>query len=1212
MTRHHHGWRPGGSLLAGCLCAWMAIGVTPAAEPGTVLLVVEKEGPQLRTFWQQASATDIPIQLVDRPQTLDETTDLAPFAVVIVDTTSLREGFARQLERWVYRGGIAIVARIPTHYAMPPGVAEPPWAIYRHVNAAKEGSKQRNCLLRLVPAATLTAGRLTAFTGPTGSLVHTGVHTVPLATAADDERVSGLELVTGWPRREFGSLALLTGTTVAADGSITPVTLAIRTKYGRGAAYYTSLPLHQDKPLGAALRAGIWAQLGADRQSSPTEPVEVYARPQETAAAPSTAIAESLPKRPAPPANCLLEIQGDEFSGAIGSPTWAPWRIALTSSPLAPMCRTISLPPGQALWMEVKAAYGDHHSAPQVRIAWNETMLFDGTCPWDPIQYNPAHYEQMRPVRFYLPAESVQASNVLTFLDDGPEWLVLDWVRFYRADSPGTESLAQAIAADRPDRHELFALSGAIELDGRLTEKTWSQAAWQPLGNESGSHDSPFANDRAEFAVAVDAQTLYIGLRGPRQGAVTEILLAPPGCHQAYLFCVAATGEVGVRNLDGEIIPQAAIRIAATDEAAEIAIPLSLVPGYRSHPVFRPQQRVVLPYAICEFNLVDRRSRQNAAIWRSYLPFRGEAGETKELFRLYQTLVSYHAVYASTVKGLLYCPEDRAATIAWPAAFQLGLNSLRVNNRDGAWTRAVVVIRPAGGSLSRTACDLQRGLAEVPFVLGIPGRQEITVELYDAQGTLSGLEMRPATVEMPFACRWDHSFYTTERIGELVLTALTPDHLRDLDGRVAMTVWPTGGPAERVEKALAAMDNHGTLRFPVELSKLAAGRYQPQLSLQLGGQVSNCPVPVLEKLSPAPSEGKIRNDGYLLVDGKPFFPLGLLMVYQMDNLFPDWRFVKEGGMNTVVLWRDASRKELDEAAAAGLHVVISPTGRPNGAGKWQPLFAPTEAIVTSVRDCPALLGYYLIDEPEYWHTPLCVPQQLKEFDAFLHRLDPRHPTMISHAVGGIHYGTAEGMTFNDAVDIVIDEQYGDPISLVHRMAEYQKLGHGDRAVPWAFLRLGADSSHPHACPGDLRASAYTAFICGYRGIFFFNSMTARCLGHEVWPHLSAAVANEVQQLAASRLQPTSVPLTPPATPPEVPVMLWRDGDTFWLAAANVGKEPRELSLKLTRSGTAQSSSCPPLFPAMPAALVESGRFRATLPPNGVGAWRIPAAVPAKP
>ena len=114
----------------------------------------------------------------------------------------------------------------------------------------------------------------------------------------------------------------------------------------------------------------------------------------------------------------------------------------------------------------------------------------------------------------------------------------------------------------------------------------------------------------------------------------------------------------------------------------------------------------------------------------------------------------------------------------------------------------------------------------------------------------------------------------------------------------------------------------------------------------------------------------LRADGFTLVDGKPFFPIGIFSVRKakqngnsLDNAF---RSLKEAGFNLAhtYMWKreDPDFQEFLDASAGGL-----PLGR---HGIWL-LTNPAiqESAITVERDRPNILAWYLADDTSRHWTP---------------------------------------------------------------------------------------------------------------------------------------------------------------------------------------------------------------------------------------------------
>src|SRR5688500_18303360 len=114
----------------------------------------------------------------------------------------------------------------------------------------------------------------------------------------------------------------------------------------------------------------------------------------------------------------------------------------------------------------------------------------------------------------------------------------------------------------------------------------------------------------------------------------------------------------------------------------------------------------------------------------------------------------------------------------------------------------------------------------------------------------------------------------------------------------------------------------------------------------------------------------VREDRTLLVDGKPFFPVGLYYAEE-EIAEPTGALLKDlraAGFNTVFFQvsgnpADPTKARLDRIAAAGMHVQFRPPG--DLMGSWDEL----EKTVTAFKDHPAMLFWEHGDEPTVNKTP---------------------------------------------------------------------------------------------------------------------------------------------------------------------------------------------------------------------------------------------------
>jgi hypothetical protein len=190
----------------------------------------------------------------------------------------------------------------------------------------------------------------------------------------------------------------------------------------------------------------------------------------------------------------------------------------------------------------------------------------------------------------------------------------------------------------------------------------------------------------------------------------------------------------------------------------------------------------------------------------------------------------------------------------------------------------------------------------------------------------------------------------------------------------------------------------GTL---LHLGALAPGRYPLEVILSGGaGELGRASLTVEapDPQAPLPTVYvKPQGDNpVLMVDGKPFFPLGL---YLSDIKPEELKTIAAAGFNCVMPYGinggsiEQIRAKLDAAQAAGLKVIYSVKDfydktqwRPKSVAGETDVDQMTAKVVTAFRDHPALLAWYLNDElPTSMHDTLARRYQQ------VRALDPNHP-----------------------------------------------------------------------------------------------------------------------------------------------------------------------------------------------------------------------------
>lgn len=156
----------------------------------------------------------------------------------------------------------------------------------------------------------------------------------------------------------------------------------------------------------------------------------------------------------------------------------------------------------------------------------------------------------------------------------------------------------------------------------------------------------------------------------------------------------------------------------------------------------------------------------------------------------------------------------------------------------------------------------------------------------------------------------------------------------------------------------------------------------------------------------------MRDDGVILVDGQPLFPIGLYSVWKREHNGNDFNRcfteLREAGFNTIHTYhaqRDADLLEYYAAAERhGLRVIIAPRGGANSRDAQN-------AVRTVIEECrqPALLAWYLADDTASHISA----DELRRVHRAIRDVDPFHVTVQAD---GVFAGGPRPSRYTDYVD----------------------------------------------------------------------------------------------------------------------------------------------------------------------------------------------------
>ena len=329
----------------------------------------------------------------------------------------------------------------------------------------------------------------------------------------------------------------------------------------------------------------------------------------------------------------------------------------------------------------------------------------------------------------------------------------------------------------------------------------------------------------------------------------------------------------------------------------------------------------------------------------------------------------------------------------------------------------------------------------------------------------------------------------------------------------------------------------------------------------------------------------IDADNNTVVDGKPFFPIGMYCVTLGGakrwsapiELFAE---LKASGFNTVQCyslgaWQLTPDKFdsfvmpwLDAAAEHGLKVYFDVEGpeshvrRRRGAIRdiADPLVgeydAPPEVAwrVRKVMGHPALLCWYTADEPIGHGRAI---EDLARQNRLIKLLDPHHPTVIATCPGGEHCGGYRKCC--QGVDILATDHYPmfrkEPAHAWRRTALLGEHAVQGLQALWAIPQCYARGYGREMTEAEIRLETYLAIVHGARGVVWWACYYCKHDHPACWA-ATKRLAGELGRLSPILLDKTakeSVKLDPADAP--IDTLLKQHAGKRYLIAVNHSPEP---------------------------------------------------------
>lgn len=298
----------------------------------------------------------------------------------------------------------------------------------------------------------------------------------------------------------------------------------------------------------------------------------------------------------------------------------------------------------------------------------------------------------------------------------------------------------------------------------------------------------------------------------------------------------------------------------------------------------------------------------------------------------------------------------------------------------------------------------------------------------------------------------------------------------------------------------------------------------------------------------------LQEDGTLIVDGEPFFPVAAYHV-----LLEDYPYAQQVGVNTVqgrvVNKVEQLQHVLDTAEQNGLKVLV-------------PLYYDAKInlaligrFVNEFKDHPAVLAWMIMDEPVYKGK---TEEELTEAYRLIRTIDKVHPTYTVESTMAPYEITAK------TTDIFATDPYPLPRRPISTVGEYARKAQqvvGDQQPFWIVLQaMYNPPNHPYLPTiVDVRNMAYQSLLSGAQGLAYysFNENTFVLRDSVLWDGLKDF---KEELNVFGELITNGIRLDDGHTD-HIAWMLWQDeDDELYAAVVNTSQEDQQITIPLNITG----------------------------------------------
>ena len=241
----------------------------------------------------------------------------------------------------------------------------------------------------------------------------------------------------------------------------------------------------------------------------------------------------------------------------------------------------------------------------------------------------------------------------------------------------------------------------------------------------------------------------------------------------------------------------------------------------------------------------------------------------------------------------------------------------------------------------------------------------------------------------------------------------------------------------------------------------------------------------------------LREDGCVLIDGRPFFPIGMYAVCKREFNDNDYFKAMEGlaknGFNTVHTYQIARDGNYDEFLAAASKYDLKLFVSSSGGANCRDIERILNDVAREFRH-PQLLAWYLADDTASWIKP----DELKDVSDFIKEIDSAHITMQADGMGApsksrylAYVESTDGflpeiypITKDRPREEIVPKVITDMRTIQNNVAEKAR---GPKTI-WPIIQYfdGWGGWPRFPTNEELRAMSYAALIHGANGITWYT------------------------------------------------------------------------------------------------------------------------------